>query len=191
MINNGHARAGRPPRGLGATGRRLWQTFLTARSLDAEAQARLLNLCRLSDELERLRAALAEAPVLTTGSMGQVRPNPLFEQVRSHTATLNDGLARLVQSSAPVAPPAGAKPLDALDRLRLCHQIRVLRGGGGPRLPCWRLDELPDGATCPSCNYVMHEQFSHADEECSVCRDMRARRQRINAAARANGADSA
>jgi hypothetical protein len=180
----------RPPRGLGATGKLLWQTVLTARTLDAEAQARLRNLCRLADELERLRAALAEAPVLTTGSMGQTRPHPLFEQCRAHTQTLNDGLARLVQSSAPAASTT-SKPLNALDRLRLCHEIRVLRGSDGPRLPCWRLDEMPDGAVCPSCNTVMHEQFSHADEDCSVCRHMRARRQRINAAARANGADSA
>jgi hypothetical protein len=186
MTDNGSSR---PPRGLGPQGRRLWTTFLTSRRPDAEAQARLLNLARLADELERLRTALAEAPVLTTGSMGQVRPNPLFEQCRSHTQTLNDGLARLVQSSAPVTP-ATSKPLSGLDRLRLCHEIRVLRGSDGPRLPCWRLDELPDGAACPSCNTVMHEQFSHTDDECSVCRDMRARRQRINAAAASNGADS-
>jgi hypothetical protein len=181
MAQDGSSNGRKRPRGLGSTGRRLWQTLTTAWALDEERQERLRNLCRLADELARLREALAEAPTLTPGSMGQLKLNPLFEQVRSHTDTLNRGLAQLTQSIAPLVP-ARSGLLDPLDRLRLCRDIRGLRGGGGPFLPCWRLDEMPDGAVCPSCNTVMHQQFSHGDEECSVCREARARRVRINAA---------
>jgi hypothetical protein len=183
MTRNGLSR---PPRGLSPTGRRLWGALVAVRELDGEAQERLRNLCRLADELERLRSALAEAPAMTTGSMGQVRPNPLFEQVRAHTETLNRGLAQLTQSTPPKATPATSAPLNALERLRLCHEIRQLRYGG-PSLPCGRLDGLADGALCSSCSYVMHEMFSHSDHECSFCAEGRARRQAINAAARAGG----
>jgi hypothetical protein len=44
---------------------------------------------RTSDELDRLERALRALPELTTtGSMGQIRPHPLLEEVRRHRLLL-------------------------------------------------------------------------------------------------------
>jgi hypothetical protein len=40
------------------------------------------------DDLDRLEVALATAPVLTVGSTGQERPNPLFGECRQTRALL-------------------------------------------------------------------------------------------------------
>jgi hypothetical protein len=57
---------------------------LTASELEMLGQA-----CRTCDELDRLEKAVRALPELTTiGSMGQIRPHPLLEEVRRHRQLL-------------------------------------------------------------------------------------------------------
>ena len=64
-----------------------------------DAQTAVLEqACALADELARLEAALAVAPVLTTGSLGQERAHPLFAETRATRALL----AQLIKQLHPL-----------------------------------------------------------------------------------------
>lgn len=79
----------RPPRGLGAAGRRLWRSYVTEYKLRPDELQHLASACRSFDELIRIEDELAAAPSLTTaGSKGQPRPHPLLEEARRHRATI-------------------------------------------------------------------------------------------------------
>lgn len=83
------------PRGLGAPGRRLWRAVTADFELGPDELESLREACRCADELERLRAAVAEAPLTVAGSAGQVVAHPLLEQVRRHRDLLGKLLERL------------------------------------------------------------------------------------------------
>jgi hypothetical protein len=57
--------------------------------------AALAQAASTVDELERLQAALANAPLTVSGSKGQPRPNPLLDEVRRHREVLARLLARI------------------------------------------------------------------------------------------------
>lgn len=83
------------PAGLGAAGRKLWREVLADFELPPDGLALLVQACRTVDELERLREALANAEVMTTGSQGQPVTSPLFAEARAHRATLAKLIAQL------------------------------------------------------------------------------------------------
>jgi len=92
-----------PPE-LGKDGRKLWRqvtavfTFDDPRELHSLAQA-----CLLDDDLARLRADLAAAPLVTKGSTGQPVESPLLGSIRQAVALQ----ARLLGSIAVDIDAAG------------------------------------------------------------------------------------
>ena len=81
----------RPPRapaGLGSAGRALWRGVVDGFELRPDELALLKEAALLLDELGALQAALDGAKTLTTGSRGQLRPNGLYSEMRSHRLAL-------------------------------------------------------------------------------------------------------
>ena len=76
------------PAGLGAPGRKLWSEVTAAYDLRPDEERMLAAACRTATELDELEKALDKAPVVTEGSQGQVRPHPLFAEVRAHRLAL-------------------------------------------------------------------------------------------------------
>lgn len=104
--------APKAPEGLQAAGRRFWRANVDAEtSVDrrrlVEAAARTL------DDLDVLQAALVDASATVPGSMGQVRPNPLFAEVRQHRTLLARLLAQLAPRSAAATSEAARKAVRA------------------------------------------------------------------------------
>jgi len=103
--------APKAPKGLGAAGRRLWRDTLGDRAdgsrleLRADEVALFAELCRLADDVERLRAELADAPLTVEGSMGQQVAHPLRAELHRTLATM-DRLQRTL--SLPDDPAASA-----------------------------------------------------------------------------------
>lgn len=71
------------PPDLAASGRRLWRRVAGDYELRPDEWALLVELCRQVDELQVIRAALAESGAMVTGSKGQPRPNPLLAEARA------------------------------------------------------------------------------------------------------------
>ena len=98
----------RPPAGLSAPGRQLWRQIAGAFELEPDEVELLRQACRCADEAEDLRAALAAAGPTVTGSTGQVRPNPLYAQLRAHRETLARLLRGLDLPDGKAAAPSAA-----------------------------------------------------------------------------------
>ncbi len=117
----------KPPAGLATAGRKLWRDITSEYELDAKETVLLEKSCRCLDELSRLETALVSAPDTVTGSTGQVKPNPLFAEVRSHRLTLEKLLAAV---KLPVeSTTAGAA--DASEKARQAARARWSRRGLG------------------------------------------------------------
>ena len=84
-----------PPADLEAAGRELWRSITATYELRADELRLLTEACRTVDELERLRAALADAEPVVAGSKGQVRPHPLIAEIRAHRLALRGLLASI------------------------------------------------------------------------------------------------
>ncbi|MDH6247246.1 hypothetical protein [Mycobacterium sp. OTB74] len=103
----------RPPGGFGVAGRRLWKAVVS----DAESQgielesleiAFLEDACRLSDRVEALEAALADAGTfLARGVAGQVVAHPLLGEIRQTRALRAQTLARIKVTAPEEKPAAG------------------------------------------------------------------------------------
>ena len=71
------------PKGLGASGRRVWRGTFAERPDGSRLELRpdevplLVELCRLADDVERLRDELDDAPLMIEGSKGQDVAHPL------------------------------------------------------------------------------------------------------------------
>ena len=53
-------------------------------TLDPAEGELLHELCRTTDELDTLAAAMADQAPVVAGSQGQPRPNPLLAEIRQH-----------------------------------------------------------------------------------------------------------
>src|SRR5215217_4265082 len=75
----------KPPTGLKAPGRRLWDAVVGPYILTPAEMLILREACRTADELDRLEKALRELnDLVVSGSTGQPRAHPLLEEVRAH-----------------------------------------------------------------------------------------------------------
>lgn len=122
----------RPPAHLRTTGRSLWRAVAGVFDLEADEAELLRQACRCVDEIEDLRAALAAGETTVTGSTGQVRPNPLYGELRSHRETLARLLRGLdLPDDAAAAPSAASlRASDAAKRRWKMEKHR--RASGGP-----------------------------------------------------------
>jgi hypothetical protein len=124
------------PTDLGGTGRQLWCSIVDAHELNPAELAVLHQAARTVDELDRMHAALAEAEVIVTGSTGQQKAHPLFDQVRYHRAILARLVAALAlpQEEEEVGlTPASRRAQKAVQsRWDQRDRVRALRAGNGP-----------------------------------------------------------
>ena len=95
----------KPPPGLGTAGRALWREIcadvaVAGMELDARDRLWLGSACKLTDRAATLEAALADAPLLVKGSMGQQVSTPLRAEWRSHSQLAAQLLARLKLDTA-------------------------------------------------------------------------------------------
>jgi phage terminase small subunit len=72
----------RPPTGLGARGKALWRQIHQSYELDAVESELLHELCRVLDRCDAIQAELKGQPLMTSGSVGQPRVNPLLGALR-------------------------------------------------------------------------------------------------------------
>lgn len=84
----------RAPKGLRTAGRKVWRGVLSPRDDGAVLELRpdevplLVELCRLTDDVERLRDALDGAPLTVEGSKGQDVVHPLRAELHRTSARL-------------------------------------------------------------------------------------------------------
>jgi hypothetical protein len=83
------------PADLQKEGKKLWREITTEFDLTHAELALLREACRLVDELQTIRFALLKADATVSGSTGQVRPNPLFDEARKHRESLAKTLGAL------------------------------------------------------------------------------------------------
>ena len=86
----------KPPRGLRAPGKQLWDSVTATFVLNAGETEILRQACRTSDELALLEAELQATSLVVAGYSGQPRPNPLLKIIQDHRLLLR----RLVDSLA-------------------------------------------------------------------------------------------
>lgn len=86
-----------PPEGLGEAGLDLWTSITTTFDFTDEPGklALLERAARTSDQIHRLEAEAADAPMTAKGSMGQLVIHPFIAEIRSQTTVLNTLLKSL------------------------------------------------------------------------------------------------
>jgi phage terminase small subunit len=99
------SRPPRPPRGLGSAGRALWREVVRDYVLDPAEAAILLQMCRLSDELEAINDELSAQNACVPGSRGQATVNPLIVEARLTSLTL----AKLAKTLSLPRPKSGRR----------------------------------------------------------------------------------
>jgi hypothetical protein len=74
----------RAPTGLDGTGKALWHAVAQAFEFDDPREKHALAMaCQLADDVARLRAELANSPLITVGSTGQPVESPLLGAIRN------------------------------------------------------------------------------------------------------------
>ena len=84
-----------PPADLADRGRRFWSTTVATDELTDTALSLLVEVCRLMDEAEALRQAVAEQGMTVLGSAGQRRVHPALGELRQHRLALGRLLSQL------------------------------------------------------------------------------------------------
>lgn len=114
-----------PPR-LGAAGRRLWREIVDTYELRADELLLLEKAARTADDAERLDAAVAEAPLMVTGSQGQPREHPLLAQSRQTRALLAALLKQLAlpDDDAAAGTTSGRAPSTASQKAMTAARAR-------------------------------------------------------------------
>lgn len=98
-----------PPEGLGPRGAGLWRSTRPS-MIDRPPPTDLIlleELCRCADELEDLHASWLATGATVAGSTGQLRPNPVGNELRLHRVAMANLAERL-------APVTGLTDLDRL-----------------------------------------------------------------------------
>jgi hypothetical protein len=90
----------RAPAGLAAAGRQLHRKVArevadAGLALTSTEEQFLLSACELADQLAVLKAAMAEQPLWVKGSMGQLVPNGMLQEIRQYNALINLTLSRI------------------------------------------------------------------------------------------------
>lgn len=98
------SRSAPPPKGLHPRARRLWKEVVSAYKLRPDELILLETACKTVGLVADLEAALVGAPLVTKGSMGQQRENPILSELRQQRVALNRTLAQL---DLPDVDPAG------------------------------------------------------------------------------------
>lgn len=83
------------PSGLATGGRDLWNEIVRIGTLRPDRLRILGDACHEADLIDRLEAALHDAPLTVLGSMKQEVASPLVSELRQHRATLNTLLRSL------------------------------------------------------------------------------------------------
>ena len=83
-----------PPESLGEAGARFWREIVAVYTLRPDETRLLLDACGEVDLVDRLAAALRDAPLTVRGSQGQEVASPLVTELRQHRA----GLASLLRA---------------------------------------------------------------------------------------------
>lgn len=84
-----------PPAGLRTSGRDFWTSTQDAYELDARDRPVLVELCRVLDEIDDLKAAVDHDGVMSTGASGQPVEHPALGGLRSHRTILDRLIVRL------------------------------------------------------------------------------------------------
>lgn len=85
------------PRGLKATGTRLWERVVATYAMDdyPEKLEALEHACRVSDMVAKLEREAAKSPLVVLGSARQQTINPLISEVRFQRGLLVSLLSKL------------------------------------------------------------------------------------------------
>lgn len=103
----------RRPSNLGPSGRRFWRETTQDYEFSPSELAILGQACRILDTIDRLDAALVDAPATVKGSMGQEREHPLLSEVRQQRLALTRVLAALAIPSEDEAGNADQRSASA------------------------------------------------------------------------------
>jgi hypothetical protein len=85
----------RAPRDLQKRGRAFWTVTEGTYELTESERELLLEVCRLMDECEALRQAVADDGTTVAGSNGQTRVHPAIGELRQHRLALGRLLSQL------------------------------------------------------------------------------------------------
>jgi hypothetical protein len=97
-----------PPKGLDASGRRLWKSVVTDYDLDVHEQLLLVQACRCVDRLDRLAEEAAAAEVTVINARGDQVPHPTLTEVCSHPVGCGRGV---FAGQTGLVRPKGFEPL--------------------------------------------------------------------------------
>jgi P27 family predicted phage terminase small subunit len=119
--------SGRPPKTLGAVGRRYWRQLALAPWILAADHAALERLCLIYQELEAFRAIIERDGPLATGSKGQPVANPLLATIDRWRAS-----ADVLERELGLTPLARQRMHIALDRPAPLDRQRQTTAPGEP-----------------------------------------------------------
>ncbi|ASU81416.1 hypothetical protein CDO52_00235 [Nocardiopsis gilva YIM 90087] len=117
----------RMPTRLGTAGRALWKSIVPAYTLRPDEVRLLTDACRESDIVQRLEDELADAPLMVTGSQGQLVASPLVSELRQHRAVLAGLLKALKLPDTPA--DAHQKSAHISDQARAAARARWSKRG--------------------------------------------------------------
>ena len=123
----------KPPSGLRASGKQLWDSVTATFVLNAGETEILRQACHTSDEIALLEAELRASSLVVAGYAGQPRPNPLLKIIQDHRLLLR----RLVDS---LALPDDDQEHGMRPGQR--HAQRAARGRWGTEVPNAKIAEL-------------------------------------------------